>query len=283
MNHSNRSYASVLAPSSMTRSANGNKSVHNQQESHTQDAQQLTKAQAQPKQALAIQSLPQKKTASPLVMDIGINLTNKAFKNNWKAVIRRAVDAGVHRIVLTGTSIECSRESLRLAHQWYEEEGTPNLCVTVGVHPHHANSWSNKNSLQEMRKLLEDPLAVAVGECGLDYNRNFSSRSDQCRAFRAQLELAHELDYPVFIHEREAHGDLLKVLDEVRTSASDQKPLPKIVVHCFTGTQQEAMAYIKRGYYIGFTPSKAPAEPSTRAIDGRNGRSIHGVQKGDAQ
>lgn len=194
-------------------------------------------------------SLEELQPQSPLqVVDIGINLTNKAFRKNWKEVVRRAIDAGVHRILLTGTSIESSRKSLEMAREWYETEGT-NLFVTVGVHPHEAKSWG-KDSSAKLRELLEDPFAVAVGECGLDYNRNFSSKTDQIRAFREQLELAHELNYPVFVHEREAHFDLLKVLDEIRPQ---EEALSKIVVHCFTGTQEEALAYIERGYYLGFT------------------------------
>lgn len=196
---------------------------------------------------------------SPIrVVDIGINLTNKAFRNNWKDTIRRAIDAGVHRILLTGTSIESSRESLAMAREWYETEGgIPNLFATVGVHPHESKSW-NEDSSAELRKLLADPFAVAVGECGLDYNRNFSSKADQIRAFREQLELAQELRYPIFLHEREAHTDLIKVLDEIfpseRTTNGPQDTYqPKIVVHCFTGTQEEASTYIKRGYYLGFT------------------------------
>ena len=192
------------------------------------------------------------------VVDIGINLTNKAFRNNWKDVVRRAIDAGVHRILLTGTSIESSKESLVKAREWYETEGgIPNLFATVGVHPHDAKSW-NENSSARLRKLLADPFAVAVGECGLDYNRNFSSKADQIRAFRGQLELAQELRYPIFLHEREAHNDLIEVLEEIFPSGGISNGLedayqPKIVVHCFTGTQEEASTYIKRGYYLGFT------------------------------
>jgi len=188
------------------------------------------------------------------VVDIGINITHKALRPNWKDVVRRAVDAGVHKIVLTGTSVETSRESLALAHEWQNTEGTPNLVATVGVHPHEAKSW-NETTLGQLRELLEDPLAVAVGECGLDYHRNFSSNDDQILAFREQVRLAQTLGYPIFVHEREAHGDLLKVLDEVVSSEGGKlaAPLPKIVVHCFTGTQAEASTYISRGYYIGFT------------------------------
>ena len=98
--------------------------------------------------------------------------------------------------------------------------------------------------------LTTDPFAVAVGECGLDYNRNFSSKADQIRAFREQVKLACELQLPLFVHEREAHDDLLRVLDQVQKDASCL-PLPPVVIHCFTGTRDEAMTYIQRGFYIG--------------------------------
>mmetsp|Transcript_18785 Transcript_18785/g.27850 ORF Transcript_18785/g.27850 Transcript_18785/m.27850 type:complete len:188 (-) Transcript_18785:407-970(-) len=101
--------------------------------------------------------------------------------------------------------------------------------------------------------LLSNPsLAKAVGECGLDYNRNYSSRKDQMQAFRAQVALAVELKLPLFLHEREAHDDLISVLDEFQRDGEELK-LPHIVVHCFTGTSDEAAEYIQRGYYIGFT------------------------------
>ena len=99
---------------------------------------------------------------------------------------------------------------------------------------------------------MENPLTVAVGECGLDFNRNFSSREDQCHAFREQAILACELQMPMCVHEREAHEELVKILDEVSNDESCS-PLPPIVIHCFTGTEQEAQTYIERGYFLGFT------------------------------
>ena len=100
-----------------------------------------------------------------------------------------------------------------------------------------------------MRQLLQDPLAVAVGECGLDYNRNFSSKEDQLAAFSAQVKIAVDLKLPLFVHEREAHADLLMVLD--RPEFKDY--LPPVVIHCFTGTAEESKAYLDRGFFIGFT------------------------------
>jgi TatD DNase family protein len=184
------------------------------------------------------------------VVDVGVNLTHKAFRDRWKDVVRQSIDAGVDTILLTGTCLERSRQSMKMAQQWLEEEGgTPNLYFTVGVHPHDAKTWEEPTTAKELKDLLKHPLAVAVGECGLDYNRNFSSKSDQRLAFRRQVELACECDLPLFVHEREAHEDLIQVLDEVAQTSK----LPPIVVHCFTGTEGEALDYIERGYYVGFT------------------------------
>ena len=156
-------------------------------------------------------------------------------------------------MVLTGTSIDSSRKSLELAQTWLDETGTSNLYATVGVHPHDAKKWNDTTTLKEMRDMLQHPLAVAVGECGLDFNRHFSSKEDQLYAFKQQVKLAVELNKSIFVHEREAHADLIKVLDEVKQEDTNVEELPPIVVHCFTGEKEEALEYIDRGYYIGFT------------------------------
>ena len=106
-------------------------------------------------------------------------------------------------------------------------------------------------SAQMSRKMRSKPKGLAVGECGLDYNRNFSSKEDQLYAFKEQVKLAVELNKSIFVHEREAHADLIKVLDEVKQEDTNIVDLPPIVVHCFTGEKEEALAYIDRGYYIG--------------------------------
>lgn len=143
-----------------------------------------------------------------------------------------------------------SKESLKLAKLWQEENNCNNLLTTVGVHPHDAKTYTPQTTsiLREMIK--ENPLVVSVGECGLDYNRNFSTKEQQRYAYREQVKLACELQMPLFLHEREAHEDLLKILDGV---TAENSRLPPIVVHCFTGTEEEALTYTRRGYYLGFT------------------------------
>ena len=181
-------------------------------------------------------------------VDIGINITSKQLKPKWREIIKRAVDAGVHDILLTGTSVKSSKESLSIAANWLKEMGAKNLCCTVGIHPHDAKSFNSETTISKLMELLAHPLAVAVGECGLDYNRNFSPKDKQLECFRAHVRLAIDLQYPMFVHEREAFEDTIRVFDEFAGET-----LPPVVIHCFTGTLEEAMAYIARGFFIGFT------------------------------
>ena len=180
------------------------------------------------------------------VVDIGINITSNQLKKNWESMIQRAVDSNVCSIILTGTSLKYSLQSLAMARSWNERTGNRILVGTVGIHPHNAKEFQSE-SLEKMRQLLlENDFAVAVGECGLDFNRMFSSKEQQLEAFRGQVRLACELQKPLFVHERDAHFDLLRVLEEFPS-------LPPLVVHCFTGTYAEAQAYLDRGFFLGFT------------------------------
>lgn len=196
-------------------------------------------------------SFTMQSTANLHVIDVGVNLTHRAFRNHWRQVVQRSIDANANTLILTGTSVKGSADAMKLAQTWWEEKKSKNLYFTVGVHPHDAKS-ADDETLTKMKQMLQHPLACAVGECGLDFNRNFSPRDVQVEVFRQQVQLACTLRKPLFVHEREAHQELLKVLDQVAQDESIP-PLPPILVHCFTGTEQEALEYIRRGYYIGFT------------------------------
>jgi TatD DNase family protein len=114
------------------------------------------------------------------------------------------------------------------------------------VHPHNARDWTPR-TLEQLRTLAGAPEVVAIGECGLDFNRDFSPRPDQERCFAAQVELACELRKPLFLHQRDAHERFLAIL------ASRGKDLPPAVVHCFTDTCETLDAYLELGLYIGIT------------------------------
>jgi len=120
------------------------------------------------------------------------------------------------------------------------------MVATTGVHPHLAKQWEEK-SYSQLKALAEHNHVAAIGEAGLDYNRNFSTPEQQRTAYEAQLELAAELNMPIFLHERDAHEDFAKILKQHRNYLS------KVVVHCFTGTDEELDAYIALDCYIGIT------------------------------
>ncbi|PWN60417.1 TatD family hydrolase [Chryseobacterium viscerum] len=174
-------------------------------------------------------------------IDIGINLTNKQFYNEHDEIINRALDQGVEHMILTGTSVKGSKESAEIAEEYPEI-----LFSTAGIHPHDAKSF-NGESIGELRKLLKQDHVISVGECGLDFDRDFSPRPIQEKCYKAQLELAIEVNKPLFLHERSAFKRFNDITDEYLSQ------LPEAVVHCFTGTLDEAKTYLDKGLYLGFT------------------------------
>lgn len=178
------------------------------------------------------------------LIDIGVNLTNSSFHDQQAAVVERAVQAGVVQMIVTGTSLGVSEQALELALQ-LDPEGH-HLFTTAGVHPHDASTWDSASE-DRLRQLLAQPRVRAVGECGLDFNRDFSPRPLQEKALHAQLALAADLQLPVFLHERDASERLLAILQDYRDH------LPAAVVHCFTGEREALFAYLDLDLHIGIT------------------------------
>lgn len=176
------------------------------------------------------------------LVDIGLNLTHRRFDADREAVLERALAAGVQQMVLTGT---CARSSSTAADYAALHPGV--LFSTAGIHPHDAER-ATPQDLQTLRSLAMRPEVVAIGECGLDFNRDFSPRDVQQQVFAEQVKLACELQMPLFLHEREAQATLLAVLDSFGAAQ-----LPPVVVHCFTGSETELQVYLRRGYFIGIT------------------------------
>jgi TatD DNase family protein len=171
------------------------------------------------------------------MIDIGANLTHASFHDDLEAVVARAKSAGVWPIVVTGTTVLESRLAAEIADRF-------GLYATAGVHPHHARDLSS-DTVAELRKLASHPRIVAIGECGLDFNRNYSPHPDQEKGFVAQLELGLEIGKPLFLHSRDAHPRFSQILSRYRP--------PKAVAHCFTGERDELHAYLDLGLYIGIT------------------------------
>jgi TatD DNase family protein len=180
------------------------------------------------------------------LIDIGANLTHDSFDHDRDAVLQRARDAGVAQIVVTGASREHSPKALALAqvHPGF-------LFATAGVHPHHATEYTDECDA-ELRALHAHAEVVAVGECGLDYFRDYSPRPAQRRAFERQLQIAADLAdagnaKPLFLHQRDAHADFLSIMREFEGRHGPA------VVHCFTGTREELFDYLDRDWHVGIT------------------------------
>jgi TatD DNase family protein len=173
------------------------------------------------------------------LIDIGANLAHDSFDADRDAVLRRAREAGVVHLVITGSSEESTRRAIELSRA-----SPASLSATAGVHPHHAVDLTEA-TLPALRSLAREPEVRAVGECGLDYFRDFSPRDLQRRAFAWQLELAKELGKPVFLHQRDAHDDFIAILKEHGVSHG--------VAHCFTAGEKERDAYLALGLHIGIT------------------------------
>lgn len=177
----------------------------------------------------------------PELIDIGLNLAHDSFDPDREALIARAVTSGVTRMVITGSSLPST--------QWavdFSRMHPSRFRATAGMHPHHAADL-DEATLFALAELAQQPQVVAVGECGLDYFRDFSPRDAQRTAFERQLELAARIGKPVFLHQRDAHDDFSAILRDFRPRLAGG------VAHCFTAGPAEARAYLELGLYIGIT------------------------------
>lgn len=178
---------------------------------------------------------------SPPLVDIGVNLAHASFREDRAAVVERALAAGVAQQIITGTNERASEAASAIART---RPGV--LFATAGVHPHNAKECAPR-TLATLRALWGSAEVVALGECGLDFNRNFSPPPVQEKWFDEQLALAVDLGAPVFLHERDAHLRFVAIVREHHARLSGG------VVHCFTGTWEEARAYLDLGLDLGIT------------------------------
>jgi TatD DNase family protein len=174
------------------------------------------------------------------LIDIGINLGHDSYDGDRDAVLTRARAAGVVQMVVTGSSLGGSAAAIELARAHPRR-----LFATAGIHPHHASELTAALA-GELAELARAPEVVAVGECGLDYYRDFSPREAQRQAFHRQLELAAAVHKPVFLHQRDAHQDFIAILREHGARHAG-------VAHCFTGGAAELAACLELGLAIGIT------------------------------
>ena len=179
--------------------------------------------------------------ASMDLVDIGANLTHESFRHDLDEVLARARAAGVAQLVVTGSSVSESQACVTMAKRYSQQ-----LFATTGVHPHLASEW-NASVNERIKALAKQDEVVAVGETGLDFNRDFSPREQQEKAFIAQLEIAAQVGKPLFLHERDAFDRFYAILREHRSHLGD------VVVHCFTGEGSALDKYLELDLHIGIT------------------------------
>lgn len=175
------------------------------------------------------------------LIDIGCNLTHDSFDDDRGEVIEAAFDAGVVQIIVTGASAQGSQAAVQIAGEWPGQ-----LYATAGVHPHRASAYDDETG-RLLRELAMTPNVVAIGETGLDYFRDFSPRDMQRDSFERQIQIAIDTGLPLFLHQRDAHGDFIAILGQYRERLSE------VVVHCFTGSQAELHECLDLDCHIGIT------------------------------
>ncbi len=175
------------------------------------------------------------------MIDIGVNLTSNRFDVDRQEVVDAAIAAGVSKMLITGTSVEESRQALAIAQQIPTA-----LASTAGIHPHYADGASD-DFVEQLTALAAAPEVKAIGECGLDFNRNFSTPENQVSVFKAQISLAEKLQKPLFLHQRDAFNIWFECLAPVIGK------VPAMISHCFTGNINEMQQCVDAGMYIGVT------------------------------
>lgn len=181
-------------------------------------------------------------------IDTHAHLQAKPYATDLEAVLDDAQQNGVEQVLLPGTDLQDSLQAVELAVR-YRERG---LAASVGVHPHDAKTFTPEvaGAIRDLARQHLGGAVVAIGEIGLDYHYDFSPRDVQRTVFKAQLELALDMDLPVIVHDREATADNLAVIQEW-AAERPLRPIPG-VFHCFSGSVETARILLKLGFYLGF-------------------------------
>ena len=174
-------------------------------------------------------------------IDVAVNLVGSSLEKDSQTIIQAAFEHLVSPLIVIGSDITESQQAISLCQDYPNQ-----LYCTAGVHPHQASQWQT-GCYDQLSRLSTSPYVVAIGECGLDYNRDFSPRDQQRKAFEEQLALAASLKLPVLMHERDAHDDFLAILKDYRTDLSGA------LLHCFTGNRKSLDAYLALDLHLGIT------------------------------
>lgn len=175
-----------------------------------------------------------------MFIDTHAHLFFENFKEDVDDVIQRAKDNSIDFIVVPATDIKTAKEAIALAEK-YEQ-----IYATVGIHPHDTKDW-NESLISEIEALAKHPKVVAIGEIGLDYYYDFAPQDQQIKAFKSQLDLALKLELPVVIHNRDSDEDMMDIIQSYCGTGL------KAQFHCFNGSLDDALEFMKMNHFISFT------------------------------
>ncbi len=190
-----------------------------------------------------------------MLIDSHAHLDDRKYDEDRQAVLARAREAGVETIINIGYDLRSSAASVRLAHDY------PFIYAAVGFHPSDSKGYTDEAEVQLREWCLTEPKVVAVGEIGLDFHWDNSPREVQREVFRRQIRLAKEVQKPIVVHDREAHGEIMDILrDEQAREVGG-------VLHCFSGSLEMAKLCLKMGFYISLAgPVTFTNAPKVREI-----------------
>jgi len=188
--------------------------------------------------------------ASPALFDVDCNLTHAALQGDAERLLAAARAARVRYWLVPGSSVADSSAAIELSRKVSAAigDGSRSVLPTAGVHPFLAAKQLETHSVEQVVASLRSmvPEVVALGECGLDFSEGFPDPEVQMRLFEPQVDLACDLGMPIFLHERFAHDQLMSVL-------RSKSRLPRVLVHCFTGTAAELQTYLDEGFFVSFS------------------------------
>ena len=176
------------------------------------------------------------------IIDTHAHLEGEEFAGDFEAMLDRAREAGVNRIITAGTNVESSEKGVALTQKY------PQIFAAVGIHPQEIHN-AQKSDFHKIAELATNPKIVALGEMGLDFHRSAVYRDEQIQGLKRQLELAGELRLPVIIHNRQSTKEMIEILGEWVKKSQIKTPG---VIHCFQENTDNARVFLEMGFYLAF-------------------------------
>jgi TatD DNase family protein len=176
------------------------------------------------------------------VIDTHAHLDGEEFAGDFEAMLARAAEAGVSRIITCGTSLESSEKAIELAEKY------PQIFAAVGIHPQEIHN-AQKPDIEKIEELAKNPKVVAIGEMGLDFHRSMVHKEEQIQGLKRQLELARDLQLPVIIHNRQSTKEMIEILGAWVQKSQVKTPG---VIHCFQENADNARVFLEMGFYLAF-------------------------------